>query len=268
MPEPAASASEDFSVTADGRRLAVRRLRPPGAAAAGPTLVFLHEGLGSIAQWRDFPTALCALTGRPGLVYDRWGFGGSDPVTLPRPTDYLEREATGALPAVLEACGIQRPILIGHSDGGTIALLYAAAFPDRPAGCITEAAHVFVEAVTLAGIRQAVAAWDAGELRWRLERYHGDKTESAFRGWAETWLSPAFRNWNIVERLPGITCPLLVMQGADDEYGTPAQVAAIAEGAAGLVETCLLPDCAHIPHLQARDRVLAEMSAFVNAVRA
>ncbi len=267
MPAEASCASEDLKVTADGRRLALRRLRPPNGTAEGPTLVFLHEGLGSIAQWRDFPSALCTLTGLPGLLYDRLGFGGSDPLTLPRPADYLEREATGALPAVLAACAVERPILIGNSDGGTIALLYAAAFPDRPAACITEAAHVFVEEITLAGIREAVAAWEAGELRWRLERYHGEKTETAFRGWADTWLSPAFRGWNIVERLPGITCPLLVMQGADDEYGTAAQVTAIAEGVAGPVETWLLPNCAHIPHHQARDRVLAKISAFVASIR-
>lgn len=217
----------DAEVVADGRRLAVRRLVPraqPAGAGDPPVLVFLHEGLGSIAQWRDFPAALCRATGLAGLVYDRWGFGGSEPLELPRPRDYLEREAERALPRVLEACGVERPILVGHSDGGSIALLYAAAHPARPLACITEAAHVFVEAVTLDGIRAAADAWRTGGLPARLARYHGDKTEAVFRGWTETWLRADFRDWNIEARLPAIACPLLVIQGADDEYGSKAQV--------------------------------------------
>lgn len=257
--------AEDFWVAANGRRLAVRRLRAAQAGTKGTTLVFLHEGLGSIAQWRDFPAALCAATEQPGLIYDRWGFGGSDRLELPRPTDYLEIEATRFLPEVLAACEVERPILIGHSDGGTIALLYAAAFPDRVAACITEAAHVFVEQVTLAGIRQAVEAWRTTGLPRRLERYHGAKAEAAFRGWAETWLSEDFRDWNIVAKLATLSCPLLVMQGADDEYGTADQVTAIAEAVSGPVQTFLLPDCGHTPHHQARERVKAAMVDFIRA---
>lgn len=260
--------SEDFSLTAAGHRLAARRLWPQATAASAHTLVFLHEGLGSIAQWRDFPAALVAATGLPGLVYERWGFGGSDPLVLLRPRDYLQEEAEVALPEVLAACGIERPVLIGHSDGGSIALLFAAAFPERPAACITEAAHVFVEEVTLAGIREAAALWKTTDLRERLARHHGDQTETVFRGWTETWLRPDFRDWAMTDRLPAITCPLLVIQGEDDEYGTPAQVEAIVTGSRGPAEAFLVPDCGHSPHAQQCDAVLAAMTRFVGTVAA
>ena len=259
-------ASEDFTILADGRRLAVRLLLGPAAATEGavrPTLVFLHEGLGSIAQWRDFPAALCRRTGLPGLVYDRWGFGGSAPLPLPRPVDYLTREAERSLPAVLEACSVTRPLLVGHSDGGSIALLYAAAFPRQPVACITLAAHVFVEEVSLDGIRAAARAWREGDLRQRLERYHGAKTEAMFRGWTETWLRPDFRDWNMLGRLPAITCPLLVIQGEDDEYGTAAQVEAIVRGAGGPASPLMLPACGHQPHLQQHEAVLDAVADFI-----
>ncbi len=257
---------EDFTVSADGRRLAVRRLHAPAAAGgppARPTLVFLHEGLGSIAQWRDFPAALCRRVGLPGLIYDRWGFGGSAPLQLPRPVDYLTREAERSLPAVLEACGVTRPFLVGHSDGGSIALLYAAAFPRAPAACITLAAHVFVQEVSLDGIRAAARAWREDDLRQRLERYHGVKTEAMFRGWTETWLRPEFRDWNMSGRLPAITCPLLVIQGEDDEYGTAAQVEAIVRGAGGPASPLMLPACGHQPHLQQHEAVLDAVADFI-----
>ena len=260
---PAAIQSEDIYLIAAGHRLAARWLRPGATPASDHTLVFLHEGLGSIAQWRDFPAALVAATGLPGLVYERWGFGGSEPLVLPRPRDYLHREAEQALPEVLAACGIERPVLIGHSDGGSIALLFAAAFPERPAACITEAAHVFVEEVTLAGIREAAALWETTDLKDRLARYHGDRTESVFRGWTETWLRPDFRDWDMTDRLPAITCPLLVIQGEDDEYGTPAQVEAIVAGSGGPAEALLVPDCGHAPHAQQRETVLAAMARFI-----
>lgn len=257
------------TVLADGRRLAVRRLEPGPRRAAErdrPTLVFLHEGLGSIAQWRDFPAALCAATGLPGLVYERWGFGGSEPLVLPRPRDYLEHEAERALPELLDACAVSRPILVGHSDGGSIALLYAAAFPGRPAACITEAAHAFVEDVTLDGIRAAEQAWRRGGLEARLARYHGANTETVFRGWTETWLRPDFRDWTLVERLPAIACPLLVIQGADDEYGTAAQVETIVARSGGPAEALLVPACGHSPHHQRRAVVLRAMTDFVGRI--
>ena len=261
--------SEDLDVTAAGHRLRARWLRPETVPAAdAPTLVFLHEGLGSIAQWKDFPADLVAATGLTGLVYERWGFGGSEPLVLPRPSDYLHREAEEALPEVLAACGIARPLLVGHSDGGSIALLYAAAHPESPVACITEAAHVFVEEVTLAGIREADALWHSTTLRERLARYHGDQTETVFRGWTETWLRDDFRDWRMTDRLGAITCSLLVMQGADDQYGTLAQVKAIVEGSAGPAMPQIVPDCGHAPHAERPEVVLAAMAEFIAAVTA
>jgi pimeloyl-ACP methyl ester carboxylesterase len=249
-------------IKAAGRQLAVVRLRPE-SPIGGPPLVFLHEGLGCIAMWKDFPAALCARVGREGVVYDRWGYGRSEPLDRPRTPRYLHEEAELSLPAVLDALAIPKAALLGHSDGGTIALLFAAACPERTAAMITEAAHVFVEEVTLAGIRAAVAAYAATDLPRRLARYHGDKTDTVFRAWHETWLSPGFRDWNIEPELRHVRAPTLVLQGEDDEYGTPAQVAAIAAGIKGPVETALLPNCAHVPHLQARAAVLERAAGFL-----
>ena len=260
--ETASVSRQRFDIQAAGRRLRAERIKLPDAA--GPTLVFLHEGLGSIDQWKDFPAQLCLACGLPGLVYERWGFGNSEPLTGPRRLDYLHYEALDSLPAVLECCGItEPPILIGHSDGGTIALLFAAAFPDRPRAIITEASHVLVEAITLAGIRIARQLYETTDWPQQLARYHGPNTDAVFRGWCDTWLRPEFRDWNIVAELKRITCPALIIQGEDDEYGTPAQVEAIAANVSGPVETRLLPHCAHVPHHQARERVLAEMQRFI-----
>lgn len=255
-----------FDLHAAGRRLHAERLSPLHAAG-GPTLVFLHEGLGSIGQWRHFPAELCAQTHLPGLVYERWGYGQSEPLIGPRPDDYLEREARDSLPEVLAACGIgEPPILFGHSDGGSIALLFAAAHPERTRAVICEAAHVLIEDVCLAGIRLACAAYDQGPLRDALRRYHGANTETMFRGWGDTWLRPERRDWNIEAELRRVACPALVIQGEDDEYGTRAQVDAIAAGVSGPAEILWLPGCAHIPHQQAREAVLAAAARFIERV--
>lgn len=258
-------------VEAGGHRLAVERLQPPapaGPRAGGdaPWLVFLHEGLGSMAQWRDLPERLVAATNCPALLYDRWGFGGSEKLALPRPDDYLEREAVLVLPELLRRCGIERPVLIGHSDGGSIALLYAAAFPERPRGLVTLAAHVFVEDVTIAGIEAAVERWRTSDLPRRLARYHGAKAETVFRGWAETWLRPSFRGWRMTDRLARISCPLLAIQGADDAYGSEAQVAAIVSGVSGPAQPLILPGCGHAPHLEAPEAVRAAIERFIAAL--
>lgn len=251
-----------FHLRADGKRLRARWVGPEERGPGAP-LVFLHEGLGGIAQWKGFPEALCRATGRRGLVYERWGYGGSERLHLPRPRDYLRLEAERSLPDVLAACGIERAILIGHSDGGSIALLFATAFPQRVAACISMAAHVFVEDVTLAGIRGVVARWDHGDLKTRLARYHGANTEAMFRGWAETWMSAEFRDWNIEDRLAAVLCPVLVIQGRNDEHGTLAQVEAIARGVSGPVETWIAPDCGHSPHLEARAAVIERIARFI-----
>lgn len=254
-----------FDILAAGRRLRVERLEP--LEAAGPTLVFLHEGLGSIAQWKDFPARLCLACGLPGLVYERWGFGESEPLTEPRAANYLQYEAHESLPAVLAACGVrERPIFIGHSDGGTIALLFAAIYPKRPLAIITEAAHVYVEEVTLAGIRIVKHLYETTDLPRRLARFHGANTDAMFRGWCDTWLGPDFRDWNMTAELKKITCPALLIQGENDEYATPSHLATIAAGIAGPVETLLLPECAHVPHHQARERTLVAMEGFIGKV--
>ncbi len=261
---------QSFYVEAGGHRLFAERIHPGQAAGGGtsPTIVFLHEGLGSIGQWRDFPAALCILTGLPGLVYDRWGYGKSDPVILPRPVRYLHEEALTTLPEVLEKCGVGEAILVGHSDGGTIALIFASVHPRHVLGVATEAAHVFVEDVTVRGIEEAVQTYRTTDLPERLSRYHGANTDLMFRGWAETWLSPEFRNWNVEEYLPGVVCPVLAIQGVDDQYGTPAQVESITGKVTGPARKLLIPACGHIPHHEARSAVLTAIKAFADEILA
>lgn len=253
---------ERFSIRAAGRELAVERLWPD-AAADGPAIVFLHEGLGCIGMWRDFPAALCRRTGLPGVVYDRWGHGGSAPRAGTRPASYLHDEARETLPELLDRLGLVRPVLFGHSDGATIALLHAAACPDNTAAIVCEAAHVFVEALTLQGIREAVAAYHGAGLRRRLARHHGEQTDAVFAGWHGCWLAPSFAAWNIEAELPRIVCPALIVQGEADEYGTPAQVAAIMRGVRGPAEQALLPGCGHVPHREAAEAVLALSADFL-----
>lgn len=257
MPDPV-----DETLGIERGHIATRHFwHPDNRIDGGPALVFLHEALGCNAMWRDWPRKLASNTHLPFLSYDRYGHGRSDPQPAPRGPGYLEVEAFEILPEVLDACGVTDPILLGHSDGGSIALMYASRFPVR--AVITEAAHVFVEDVTLAGIREAVAAWRDTDLPARLARYHGDKTEDLFFAWADTWLSDEFASWNIEHCLPGISSPLLVVQGEDDEYGTAAQVEAITGGVSGRVRSVLLPDCRHVPHLQATERLLPLVTAFI-----
>jgi len=257
-----------FQVEAEGGALRALLIRPHGALPQQEAcLVFLHEGLGSIGQWRDFPRDLARATGLCALVFDRPGFGGSDPLQKPRDGRYLQREDLGSVSAVLDGCQIADPILIGHSDGGTLALLYAAEFPGRPLGVIAEAAHVFVEELTLAGIRSAQRDFDAGALRKGLARYHGGQTESMFNRWVDDWLSPEFGQWSVEERLGAISCPVLVIQGEVDPYGSPAQVESICLRVSGPSQSLLIPGCAHVPHQQAEAEVLEAMSRFIEGLR-
>ena len=230
-------------------RLELLRLSPE---RPGPTLVFLHEGLGSVAGWRDFPCTLCDRLAAPGLVYSRRGYGRSTPLGDARPTDYLHREAWDVLPALLARTGIERPMLIGHSDGGSIALLYAARFDPRAIAIM--APHVFVEDVTIAGIVEARKAWNEGKLRTPLARLHEDP-DGAFFGWNDGWLSPAFRMWNIEGELPNIRCPVLAIQGYDDQYGTMEQLDRIARGAPHAV-LLKLEHCGHAPQRDQPERVV------------
>ena len=255
-----------LELSIEGGKIYAEQIIPHTPAADDlPTLVFLHEGLGSVRHWRDFPSAVVHETGCPALVYDRLGYGRSDAAPTPRTMNYMEQEAFEFVPQVLQAAHIQRAIFIGHSDGGSIALLFAARYPQMTQALITEAAHVFVEDITTQGIREAVEIYNTTNFPEKLARYHGDKTEKVFSSWAETWLSPEFAAWNIERYLADIHAPLLVMQGIEDEYGTVAQVEAIASQVSGQVTPCLVPNCAHIPHQQARDLVFQHICGFIQA---
>jgi pimeloyl-ACP methyl ester carboxylesterase len=248
------------ALVAGGHRLEYRWL--PATRDDVPPLVFLHEGLGSAELWRDFPDALAGRTGRAALIYSRYGYGRSDPIVGPRGPDYLEREALDTLPEVLACQGIERPVLVGHSDGATIALIYAAAHPAAVSALLLEAPHVFVEDVTVKGIEVAQAAFVAGRLRERLAPYHTD-VDATFRGWADAWTDPRFRALDVTRSLPAIRAPVLVIQGEQDQYGTAAQVEAIRRGVTGRVEVHLLPACGHAPHVEQRDVVLDTMERFL-----
>jgi pimeloyl-ACP methyl ester carboxylesterase len=218
--------------------------------------VFLHEGLGSAALWRDFPRRVAEAVGRPTtLVYSRLGYGRSAPVARPRPVTYMHDEALEVLPSLLEETGIDRPVLVGHSDGASIALIHAGAGFAVHA-LVLLAPHVFVEDRSIAGIEAATVAYEHGDLRRRLARHHDD-VDGAFRGWNDVWLSPSFRSWDITGVLPAITCPVLVVQERDDPYGTLAQVDAIERGVSGPVERLVLPGSGHSPHLDHPDEVVA-----------
>jgi pimeloyl-ACP methyl ester carboxylesterase len=247
---------------AGGHRLEYERIAT--AATNRPTLVLLHEGLGSVAMWRDFPGRLAHATGCNALVYSRYGYGNSDPLTAPRDVRYMHDEALIALPALLDQIGIARPILVGHSDGGSIALIHAGAGVRAVTGVVTLAAHVLVEDISVASIAAARTAYETTDLRARLERYHAD-VDSAFLGWNRIWLHPDFRAWNIEEYLPGIACPVLAIQGEDDEYGTMEQMRRIGAQVrdAELVE---LEDCRHSPHKDQPEAVQDAIRRFVDRV--
>jgi pimeloyl-ACP methyl ester carboxylesterase len=247
-----------------GRAVRIEHAWVGPADDARPPLVFLHEGLGSLSMWKDFPARLCEAVGRRGLVYSRPGYGCS----TPRPSgerwgvDFMHRQAEELLPALLAALGVRGPyVLFGHSDGASIALIHAARFPGRVAGAIVLAPHILVEEFGLASIREAREAYARTDLRRRLARYHDD-VDSAFRGWNDIWLAPEFVRWTIVPLLPRIACPVLALQGLDDQYGTMAQIEGIA---AAVPDTTLvkLRDCGHSPHRDQTEAVIAATSAFL-----
>jgi pimeloyl-ACP methyl ester carboxylesterase len=245
-------------VDAGGRRIEVERLH--AGVPGRPVLVFLHEGLGSVAMWRDFPARVAHACGCDAVVYSRFGYGRSAPLEGPRGVRYMHDEALVALPDVLHAVGVVRPVLVGHSDGGSIALIHAGA-GHAVAGLVLLAPHVFVEDVSIASIAAAGRAYEETDLRARLARYHDD-VDSAFRGWNDIWLHPDFRGWNIEAYLPRVACPVLAIQGEDDEYGTMEQVRRI-ERQAPDVDVLALADCRHSPH---RDQPEAAIDAIVRFV--
>ncbi len=251
----------DLEVDLGGRRLAARRIGDWGPDQ--PVLVFLHEGLGSITMWRDFPQALAARCGLPALVYDRFGYGRSDPAPQPPPRDFLGREARRVLPALLAETGVGRPVLVGHSDGGTIALLFAAAFPDRPAACVTLAAHVVLEEQTKAGLGALAERWqNDAEFRRRLAKHH-QSVDALVKGWLDVWLGHAPAGWDMLDDLARITCPVLAIQGENDEHGTMTQVDEITTRVAGPAEAAILPGCGHVPHLEQPQVVLDRIAGFL-----
>jgi pimeloyl-ACP methyl ester carboxylesterase len=228
-----------------------------------PTLVLLHEGLGCVALWRDLPSRLAALTGCGVLAYSRFGYGESDPVSLPRPLGYMHEEALQVLPKVLESNAIQRCVLIGHSDGASIATIYAGTVPDaRVLGMVLIAPHFFVEQTGLDAVVEARRQYMEGDLRSRLGRYHRH-IDVAFRGWCDSWLNPAFGEFNLGRELSGICVPTLVVQGLQDPYGTVEQVRMAERDARDYAEALLLPDARHAPHVEAPEATFPAIVTFV-----
>ncbi|MCG8637258.1 MAG: alpha/beta hydrolase [Desulfobacterales bacterium] len=230
-----------------------------------PVLVFLHEGLGCIASWKELPGKISRATGCNALTYSRLGYGGSDPVTLPRKPNFMHVEALDILPRVLAAAGIKEYILLGHSDGGSIGVIHAGSPKSKGLrGLVTLAAHLFCEPVTLAGIRNAKDLYLNKNLKSRLMRIHGENTDTAFWGWNDTWLSPGFAHWNIERYLKPIRVPVLAIQGDDDPYGTRAQLDAVKTGITSCT-THLIENCGHIPHMEQQESVLNLMIPFIRS---
>jgi len=236
------------------------------ARAERPTLVFLHEGLGSVAMWRDFPARVARATKLGAVVYSRLGYGRSEPLREPRTARYLHDEAEIVLPEFLDRLEIERPILIGHSDGGSIALIHAGIAARPPAAVVTLAAHVLVEDISVASIAAAREKFETTDVRAKLARHHAD-VDGVFWGWNRVWLSPEFRAWNIEEYLPRIQCPVLAIQGEDDEYGTMEQMRRI-DAKVGDVRLLELPNCRHSAHKDQPDAVIDAIARFVASVDA
>jgi len=246
------------------RRLRIRRLEPRQTDGfERTTLVFLHEGLGCIEMWRDFPQRLCDATRCAGLVYDRTGYGGSSPWPAAPGVRYMEIEADEVLPRLLQALQIEDCVLVGHSDGGTIALNYAARDPEPLRAVVTLAAHAINEPVCVTSIVKARESFATGDLRQRLMKYHGDNTDGCFHLWSDAWVAPGFEPMDADGRLPGVMVPVQAIQGEDDEYGSELQLGIIAGKVGGYCETRLVPDCGHSPHLQQPAYVLSEAARFI-----
>lgn len=254
-----ALSSQLSHLTVQGRKIEVHRI--PGA---GPELIFLHEGLGSVSHWKDFPSRVAATTGCAVSVYSRYGSGNSDLLDEDRAVTYMHDEALLMLPKLIDQLDIENPILVGHSDGGSIALIYAGSH-DRLRGLILLAPHVFVEDLSVKSIAEAKVKFETTNLPEKLARHHKDPTRT-FWGWNNIWLHPEFRNWNIEEYLPRISCPILAIQGVDDQYGTMAQADAIARQSGGPVEILALPDCRHSPQRDQPEAVLAAIVKFVKGI--
>jgi len=233
---------------------------------SNPTIIFLHDSLGCIELWRDFPKKIGQFTGYNIVSYDRQGYGKSGPfLESKRKKDYLKKEAD-ILAKLINQLSLKKVILFGHSDGGSIALLAASLYAEQIVGIITEGAHVFVEKETLQGIRDAKVAYQTTNLKDKLFKYHGQNTENVFKMWTDTWLSPSFIDWNIENYLPNITCPSLIIQGELDEYGTIDQVESITKMVSGYSEALIIPKTGHSPHKETPEIVLHKTSQFINSL--
>lgn len=249
-------------VIVDGKRLETLWIRHERSDQ--PVIVMLHEGLGSIALWKDFPEQLAARSGCAVLVYSRYGHGSSDKLMEKRPVHFMHREGEVVLPEMLDKLSIERPILLGHSDGGSISIIFAGKYPERPRALVVEAPHVFVEDLSVASITQAKVNYETTDLGQKLSRYHAN-VDATFWGWNDIWLDPNFRTWNIEEYLTTIRCPVLCIQGEGDEYGTRAQVDAIA-AQVPQAEAMMLPNCKHSPHRDQPEKTLERIAQFVGKV--
>jgi pimeloyl-ACP methyl ester carboxylesterase len=248
------------SIRAGGKVLEAVAFGPPPGRA--PTIIMLHEGLGCVALWRDFPQKLAEATGFGVFVYSRAGYGQSDPVELPRPLDYMTREAMDVLPEVLDAISFENGILLGHSDGASIAAIYAGGVEDfRVRGLVLIAPHFFTEASGLASIAEARTNYDNTDLREKLARYHKD-VDNAFRGWNDAWLDPGFEDWNIAEAIDYLRIPVLAIQGADDQYGSMAQIEEIESRIYSPVDVEIIADCRHSPHIEQPRKTLEVVAEF------
>lgn len=231
-----------------------------------PYLIFLHEGLGCISMWKDFPGRLCRQTGCPGLLYDRIGYGRSSPLRFKRTIHYLHDYALYELPQIIQAVIPNREfVLIGHSDGGSISLILGSERPSLLRGIVTEAAHVFVDSKTIAGLRAAEKGVKRGQFKG-LYKYHQKKTDQVFKAWLKTWLSDWFQSWNIEYLLPSIRCPLLVIQGMADQYGSEEQVYSIVSKSSGPAYPFMVENCGHIPHLEQPERLISRISGFIESI--
>ncbi|MBD1548644.1 alpha/beta fold hydrolase [Roseibium aggregatum] len=248
------------TITVNGKSLEAVCYGPSPDQA--PTIVLLHEGLGCVALWREFPKKLVEATGFGVFAWSRGGYGQSDTVDLPRPLDYMTREAVHVLPGVLDTIGFKHGILVGHSDGASIAAIYAGSVEDhRVRGLVLMAPHFFTEEGGLKSIAEAKEAYETGDLRFRLAKYHKD-VDNAFRGWNDAWLDPGFKSWNIAEAIDYLRIPVLAIQGADDQYGTLAQIEEIENRIYSPVDVEILADCKHSPFLEQPEKTLAAISEF------
>ncbi|MEW5675438.1 alpha/beta hydrolase [Flavobacterium enshiense] len=252
----------DSNITFPLEKIAVERFDGfPGK----PTIVFLHDSLGSIELWRDFPEKLGVITKCNVLIYDRQGYGKSCAFTYSERDNYYVELEADILNQLLGFWNIDKAILFGHSDGGSIALITAGKYPENILGVITEGAHVFVEDITVEGIKEAIELYQTTDLKAKLEKYHGEKTDEMFWAWGNIWTTDEFRKWNIESFLQNITCPTLVIQGEEDEYGTLEQVNKIVSQIKGNASSFIIPEVKHTPHKEAPDLILQKSKAFIKS---